>query len=110
MLCLCCYQGSYQGCESFPESLQFALCAAALIGALAEPCKEKVGVDIVLHTRPKGEDGSAQITELLDAVSKSADTPVLGLIQKVTHLLVYSEECSQCEIFIAWTSLPLAWS
>ncbi|KAK9903552.1 hypothetical protein WJX75_008667 [Coccomyxa subellipsoidea] len=59
---------------------------ANLISALAGPCKEKVGVDIVVHPRPKGEDGSAQITELLDIIKGSADSPVLGaLIKEPKH-------------------------
>ena len=62
------------------------VCAANLISALAEACKEKVGVDIVLHPRPKGEDGSAQINELLDIIRASADSPVLGALIKVRPL------------------------
>ena len=57
--------------------------AAKLIGALAAACKEKVGVELIVHEKPKGEDGSAQINELLEAVKASAESPVLGLLQKV---------------------------
>ncbi len=59
------------------------MCAAALISELAAPCKERVGVEMVMHPRPKSEDGSTQITELLDVIRASADSPVLGLHQKV---------------------------
>ncbi|CAL8465250.1 g4785 [Coccomyxa elongata] len=55
---------------------------AKLIGALAAACKEKVGVELIMHEKPKGEDGSTQINELLEAVKASAESPVLGALQK----------------------------
>ena len=43
--------------------------------------KEKVGVELVLHAKPKGEDGKQQVEELLEAVKKSSG--FIGVIQKV---------------------------
>ena len=52
-------------------------------------------MDIVVHPRPKGEDGSAQITELLDIIKGSADSPVLGALLKVRSLtLTHLPNCA----------------
>ena len=52
--------------------------------ANASACKERVGVDLVAHVKPKGEDGAAQVAELVEALKASGDPPVLGQLQKVT--------------------------
>ncbi len=56
--------------------------AAALVAANAEACKERVGVELVTHVKPKGEDGAPQITQLIEAVKGSGEAPVLGLLTK----------------------------
>ena len=40
-------------------------------------------MDLITHVKPKGEDGAAQIAELVAAVERSGDSPVLGLLLKV---------------------------
>ena len=49
--------------------------------ALKGVTKEKVGVELILHVKPKGEDGQQQVDELIDAVKASSGP--LGVIQKV---------------------------
>lgn len=74
-------------CRRTPGQLMTAPCcvvhSAALVAACAEACKERVGVELVTHVKPKGEDGAAQIAELIAAVEGSGDSPVLGLLLKV---------------------------
>ena len=41
-------------------------------------------MDLVAHVKPKGEDGAAQVAELVEALKASGDPPVLGQLQKVT--------------------------
>lgn len=55
--------------------------AATLVETLKAATKEKVGVELVLHAKPKGEDGKQQIEELLETVKKSSGS--IGVIQKV---------------------------
>ena len=56
--------------------------AAALVAANAEACKERVGVELVTHVKPKGEDGAAQVAQLIEALKGSSEAPVLGLLTK----------------------------
>ena len=49
--------------------------------ALKDATKEKVGVELILHAKPKGEDGQQQVDELINAVKASSGP--LGVIQKV---------------------------
>ncbi len=70
--------------------------AAKLIGALTAACKEKAGVELIVHEKPKGEDGSTQINELLEAVKASAEAPVLGALQKVFSAVLRSCVMRQC--------------
>ena len=56
--------------------------------ANAEACKERVGVDLVAHVKPKGEDGSAQVAGLIDALRSSGEPPVLGQLLKVTEAAI----------------------
>ena len=55
--------------------------AASLVEILKDVTKEKVGVELVVHAKPKGEDGQQQVDELINAV-KAGSGP-LGVIQKV---------------------------
>ena len=55
--------------------------AATLVETLKAATKEKVGVELVLHAKPKGEDGKQQVEELLETVKKSSGS--IGVIQKV---------------------------
>jgi hypothetical protein len=58
--------------------------AATLVEALKAATKEKVGVDLIVHGKPKGEDGKQQVHALLSAIQSSSG-PV-GVIQKVLQL------------------------
>ncbi|CAK0786832.1 hypothetical protein CVIRNUC_010046 [Coccomyxa viridis] len=53
---------------------------ASLVEVLKDVTKEKVGVELIVHTKPKGEDGQQQVDELISAV-KAGSGP-LGVIQK----------------------------
>ena len=55
--------------------------AASLVEALKDATKEKVGVELILHAKPKGEDGQQQVDELIQVVKASSGP--LGVIQKV---------------------------
>lgn len=53
-----------------------------ILAQLEGPCST-AGVKLVLHPKPKKEDGAAQIAALLDACKASADSPVVGALPKV---------------------------
>ena len=57
--------------------------AASLVEVLKNVTMEKVGVELIVHTKPKGEDGQQQVDELINAV-KAGSGP-LGVIQKVRN-------------------------
>ena len=57
--------------------------AATLVEALKAATKEKVGVELVLHVKPKGEDGKQQVDDLVGVIKGSSGS--LGVIQKVHH-------------------------
>ena len=59
--------------------------AATLVEALKAATKEKVGVDLIIHGKPKGEDGKQQVHALLSAIQSSGG--LMGLIQKVLQLV-----------------------
>ncbi len=113
MLNFTCSTCSSIQCDSIGDlSARVSLCvhcAAKLIGALAAACKEKVGVELIMHEKPKGEDGSTQINELLEAVKASAESPVLGALQKVCSAVTgaVSETLSHAQPDIAsYTGFP----
>jgi hypothetical protein len=56
--------------------------AAALLQALAEPCRQRCGVELTFHARQKGDDGRAQADALLAAALASGEPPVLGVLPK----------------------------
>ena len=49
--------------------------------ALKAATKEKVGMELILHAKPKGEDGQQQVDDLVETVKASSGP--LGVIQKV---------------------------
>ena len=51
-----------------------------------------MGVELVLHVRPKGEDGAVQVQELIQVIKGSAPTPRLGLLLKV-HIHTALQAC-----------------
>ncbi|CAD7701780.1 unnamed protein product [Ostreobium quekettii] len=55
-----------------------------LFQKLANPCTERVGVKMVFHTKPKGEDGSAQVADLMAAI-KACEPSVVGCLPKEQH-------------------------
>ncbi len=61
--------------------------AATLVEALKAATKEKVGVELVLHVKPKGEDGKQQVDDLVEVIKSSSGS--VGVIQKV-HLALLS--------------------
>lgn len=58
-----------------------AAAAATLVEALKAATKEKVGVDLILHVKPKGEDGKKQVDELIGLIKDGSSS--VGVIQKV---------------------------
>lgn len=52
-----------------------------ILAQLEGPCSA-AGVKLVLHPKPKKEDGAAQISALLDACKASSDSPVVGTLPK----------------------------
>jgi hypothetical protein len=56
-----------------------------LAEALKATTKEKVGLDLIVHGKPKGEDGKQQVDALLSAIQSSGGP--LGVIQKVLRLV-----------------------
>lgn len=56
-----------------------------LLGPLA-PAAEAAGVKLVLHTKPRKEDGAAQMQSLLDALKGSGEvgTVTVGTLPKVS--------------------------
>ncbi|CAL5222238.1 g4572 [Coccomyxa viridis] len=53
---------------------------ATLVEALKAATKEKVGVELVLHVKPKGEDGKQQVDDLVEVIKSSSGS--VGVIQK----------------------------
>lgn len=53
-----------------------------ILAQLEGPCTA-AGVKLVLHPKPKKEDGAAQIASLVDACKASAESPVVGTLPKV---------------------------
>ena len=64
--------------------------------ALKTATKEKVGVELVLHVKPKGEDGKQQVDDLIGVINGGSSS--LGVIQKVPRALswvVARQVCSE---------------
>ena len=60
--------------------------AANLVGNLVEACKKAVGVELVIHTKPKTEEGNAEMDAMLQAIKESDENPaILGIIARVSH-------------------------
>ncbi len=57
--------------------------AAALLEPLVAPVKSVTDVTLRLLAKPKSEDGSAQIADLISVLSSSADSPIVGAPLKV---------------------------
>lgn len=55
---------------------------ATLLQTLVGDCKANTGVSITLHARPKGEDGTAQMNDVLAAIKAASDSPMLGTLPK----------------------------
>lgn len=53
-----------------------------ILSQLTDACAS-AGVKLVLHPKPKKEDGAAQVEALLAACRASADSPVVGTLPKV---------------------------
>lgn len=62
-----------------------------ILKQLEDACKE-AGVELVLHVKPKKEDGVPQMEELITAIKGTSDSPTVGTLTKVrlhiTHKLV----------------------
>nr|GEU86794.1 FACT complex subunit SPT16-like [Tanacetum cinerariifolium] len=54
---------------------------ASLLDVVKKSAKEAVNVDVVMHVKPKNEDGSTQMEKILRAV-ESEGTPILGYISR----------------------------
>lgn len=54
-----------------------------MLQALAEPAKEELQLDMHVHVKAKGQDGSEQMEALMAAVSSSGDPPKVGVLTKV---------------------------
>ncbi|XP_071716737.1 FACT complex subunit SPT16-like [Rutidosis leptorrhynchoides] len=54
---------------------------ASVIDVVKKSAKEAVGVDVVMHVKPKSDDGSTQMDSILQSI-ESLDSPVLGHIAK----------------------------
>lgn len=52
--------------------------AASLLQPLKDPAQEQASTQLVTHVKPKGEDGSAQVQAVIDALKGSADSPLIG--------------------------------
>ena len=62
--------------------------AAALVGGLTEACKKTLGLDLIIHTKPKTDEGGEQMDALLHAVRDSDEnSAIIGLLTKVQILL-----------------------
>lgn len=59
--------------------------AAALLQSLAEPAKENMDVELRIHAKQKGQDGSEQIGELLNGL-RDSENDRLGVIAKASGL------------------------
>lgn len=68
---------------------------ANLLEPLSEECSKKAGVKLVLHSKPKSEDGSAQIRELLQISQKEAGSTI-GCLPKEKH---------EGKFYELWTSM-----
>ena len=60
------------------------MAAAALLQELEEPAREALDVTLHLHVKQKGQDGGEQLAALLEGVRASGDSPLLGVISKVS--------------------------
>ncbi|GAB4856158.1 FACT complex subunit spt16 [Ancistrocladus abbreviatus] len=78
----------------FPETLMVLsekqihfLCSqnkASLLDVIKKAAKEAVGVDVVMHVKAKGDDGTHQMDAVLRAI-RSDNNPVVGYLAKEAH-------------------------
>ncbi|GAB4834965.1 hypothetical protein Ancab_033232 [Ancistrocladus abbreviatus] len=78
----------------FPETLMVLsekqihfLCSqnkASLLDVIKKAVKEAVGVDVVMHVKAKGDDGTHQMDAILRAI-RSDNNPVVGYLAKEAH-------------------------
>lgn len=56
------------------------------MGTLFEACKKSVGLDLVLHTKAKDNDGGEQMDSLLQAIKEADENPaIIGVLNKVCY-------------------------
>lgn len=61
------------------------LCGAvALLQPLAEACKAAVGAELILHLKPKAEEGGSFIDEMIKALRSSNENPLIGVFTKAS--------------------------
>ncbi len=81
-----------------------ATAAATLVEALKAATKEKVGVELVLHVKPKGEDGKQQVDDLVEVIKSSSGS--VGVIQKVYHPCPLTPHSATMNASVASMSSP----
>ena len=59
--------------------------AASLLEPLKGPCEADAGLKMTLLVRPKAEDGSAQMQQLLEAIKSAESQPLVGHLPKDKH-------------------------
>lgn len=58
---------------------------AGLLQPLADRCLSDCGLTLILHAKPKGEDGLSQINELIEALKEAEEPRIVGSIVKDAH-------------------------
>ena len=69
------------------EQLSLFAAAASLIQPFAAEARAQCQVELQFHIKPKGEDGSAQVAELIRELQASGDPAVVGHLPKVRAAL-----------------------
>ena len=55
-----------------------------MVGSLVEAAKKAVGVELVIHVKPKTDEGSNEMDAMLQAIKESDENPpVFGILAKV---------------------------
>ena len=73
---------------------------ASLLEKLKEECKKRSDAELILHVKPKGEDGKKEMATVLDAIKAAATGKPVGILpkeQRESALMKIWSETSQAE-------------
>ena len=54
------------------------------MGGLADACQKAIGLELVIHTKAKTDEGGDQMESMLQAIKNSNENPaIVGILAKV---------------------------